>query len=147
LTKIITSCIAHKARVVERDEKESGERKSLNVGHTTGHAIELGHGLSHGVGVLYGMLFETRMAIEKGVCDQAYGEKLLRLIMQGIALSPVENVDFSNIDKDAEKAKMDKKNTDDGAIQMAVAKNRGEWTMFSLPFAEYQKSLVAVSKA
>ena len=147
LTKIIMACIAHKAHVVEIDEKESGERKSLNVGHTTGHAIELAHGFSHGASVLYGMLFETRMAIQAGVCERVYGEKLLNLIEQGIALVPAENADFSHIAKDAEKAKMDKKNTDDGTIKMAVAKSRGKWTMFALPFAEYQKSLVAVSKA
>ena len=48
LETLIVSCIKHKARVVEADEKESGERRSLNVGHTTGHAIELSSGLSHG---------------------------------------------------------------------------------------------------
>ncbi|MBO4940004.1 MAG: 3-dehydroquinate synthase [Clostridia bacterium] len=141
LTALLTACIAHKARVVEADEKESGERRSLNVGHTTGHAIELSHGFSHGASVLYGMLFETRMAIQAGVCERAYGEQLLALIEKGIAIAPTENADFRDIEKDAEKARMDKKNTDDGKIKMAVARCKGEWTMFALPFAEYQKAL------
>ncbi len=142
LQTLITACVAHKARVVEADEKETGERKSLNVGHTTGHAIELASGLSHGESVLYGMLFETRMAIEAGVCDRAYGNRLLSIVEKAIELDPKECVDFSSIGADAEKAKADKKNKDDGKIQMAVAKNKDEWTMFSLPFEEYRSALL-----
>lgn len=146
LTGLISACIRHKARVVEMDEKESGERRSLNVGHTTGHAIELTSGLSHGECVLYGMLFETRMAVELGVCDKEYGEKLLALVQSAIKLSPYEKVDFSRIAESAEKARSDKKNTEDGLIQMAVAKAKNEWTMLSLPFEEYRAALIRAAK-
>ncbi len=142
LQTLITACVAHKARVVEADEKETGERKSLNVGHTTGHAIELTSGLSHGESVLYGMLFETRMAIEAGVCDRAYGERLLSVVEKAIEIQPKPSVDLSSLGTDAEKAKADKKNKDDGKIQMAVAKNKDEWTTFSLPFEEYKNALI-----
>lgn len=137
LQTLITACVAHKARVVEADEKESGERKSLNVGHTTGHAIELSSGLSHGESVLYGMLLETRMAIEAGVCEKTYGEKLLAIVSKAISAK----VDFSTIEQDAEKAKADKKNVDDHKITMSVAKAKNEWTVFSLPFEEYKAAL------
>ena len=143
LTDLITACIAHKAGVVERDERESGERRSLNVGHTTGHAIELTSGLSHGESVLYGMLFETRIAMRQGVCDVEYGKRLLRIIESALALAPMEKPDFSTIEKDAEKAKSDKKNADDGKIKMAVAKSKNEWTMLSMPFEKYRAALVA----
>ena len=43
--------------------------------------------------------------------------------------------------KAAEKARSDKKNTDDGLIQMAVAADRGKWAMLSLPFPEYRDGL------
>ena len=146
LTGLIFACIRHKARVVERDEKENGERRSLNVGHTTGHAIELTSGLSHGECVLYGMRFETRMAIEAGVCEKGYGEKLLALVDSAIGLAPQAEIDFSGIADSAEKARSDKKNTEDGRIQMAVAKAKNEWTMFSLPFEEYRAALVKAVK-
>lgn len=145
-TGLIAACIRHKARVVEADEKESGERKSLNVGHTTGHAIELTSGLSHGESVLWGMRFETEMAIDANVCDRRYGERLLAVIDRAIALSPRANVKFSDIGADAEKARSDKKNTDDGKIRMAVAKAKNEWTMFALPFEEYRAALVKAAK-
>ncbi len=143
---LIAPCIAHKAKVVEADEKESGERKSLNVGHTTGHAIELSSGRSHGECVLLGMLLETKIAINKGICERQYGQELLALIEKGLALAPESERDFSALAIQAEKARLDKKNTEDGNIQTAVAKRRGEWTLLSLPFAEYQDSLVKAAK-
>ena len=142
LTGLITACIQHKASVVSADEKETGERKSLNVGHTTGHAIELRYGLSHGESVLYGMRFETLMAMKKGVCERAYGERLLAIVDKAIALAPYEKVDFSDVGDCAEKARSDKKNTDDGFIKTAVAKTKGEWTMMAQSFEEYRLGLM-----
>lgn len=142
LTKLIAACIQHKAAVVESDEKENGVRRSLNVGHTTGHAIELTSGLSHGESVLYGMLYETRMAISAGVCDAVYGERLLAIIQKAIGVLPYSPLDTSHIEADAEKARSDKKNSDDGRIKMSVAKAKNEWTMFALPFEEYKAALL-----
>lgn len=147
LTTLIEACINHKARVVEADEKESGERRSLNVGHTTGHAIELTIGLSHGESVLHGMKLETLMAIESGVCEREYGEKLLSIIEKALAIQPIGKTDFSSIGETALKALADKKNTDDGQVKMAVAKAKNEWTMFSLPFSDYRSALIKWSQA
>ena len=141
LSSLIVKCIEHKARVVERDEKETGERKSLNVGHTTGHAIELYAGLSHGESVLYGMALETQIAIEKGVCEKAYGEQLLNIVREALSLTPKTYPDLSAVEGWAVKAKSDKKNSDDGKINLAVAKSKGEWTALALPYAEYCESL------
>ena len=141
LEELISLCVAHKSHVVERDEKETGERRCLNVGHTTGHVIELSTGLSHGESVLYGMLLETKMAIAEGVCGKAYGEKLLALIAHALQQKPVQKVDASCFSKMAKKACLDKKNTEDGMIAMAVAKSKGEWAMLSLPFEQYKKML------
>ncbi len=141
LTELVLSCVRHKAGVVERDEKETGERKSLNVGHTTGHAVELAHDLSHGESVLYGMLLETKVAIAAGVCEKEYGTRLLRIVDAALDLKPQSKPNFSHLEKDAEKARADKKNSDDGKITMAVAKAKNEWTIFTLPFEEYAAAL------
>jgi 3-dehydroquinate synthase len=145
LSALVGDCIRLKAAVVEADEKESGERRCLNLGHTTGHAIELWSGLSHGESVLYGTLFETRMAIELGVCEREYGEKLLAIVERALAVAPAQTVDFSGVESAAEKARADKKNADDGEIKMAVAKERGAWTMLSLAFEEYRAMLAKVA--
>lgn len=63
IDRIITSSLAIKKSVVEKDEKESGLRRVLNFGHTIGHAIESvcgvaekADGLYHGECVSIGML-------------------------------------------------------------------------------------------
>lgn len=146
LQSLISLCVRHKARVVEADEKENGERKSLNVGHTTGHAIELSSGLSHGESVLYGMKLETIMAKEAGVCENDYAKKLLAIIDKALALAPVGKYDFNGLGDDAKKAISDKKNKGDGKITMSVAKVKNEWTSFSLPFEEYRAALIKAAQ-
>ena len=55
-TPVIEPCILHKRRIVLEDERDEGERKLLNFGHTLGHAIEAKTGLLHGESVALGML-------------------------------------------------------------------------------------------
>lgn len=58
LEAVIARCIEIKRDVVERDEKEAGERKLLNFGHTWGHALEKYYRyseLTHGCAVAVGM--------------------------------------------------------------------------------------------
>jgi 3-dehydroquinate synthetase len=58
LSPIVARSIELKADVVERDERESGDRMLLNYGHTVGHALEVGAGygtLLHGEAVAVGM--------------------------------------------------------------------------------------------
>ena len=62
---IIESCIIKK-KIVEKDEKEINLRKSLNLGHTFGHAYEAtlnySKKLNHGEAVLYGILSATKFS-------------------------------------------------------------------------------------
>ena len=141
LTNFVAECIRLKARVVEEDEKETGLRRCLNLGHTTGHAIESACGLSHGECVLYGMYLETKLAIEKGLCEKEYGDKLLNLICGSLATEPRSTLFHSVLNEGLEKARMDKKNGEDGQIQLVVPKARGEWTTLSLPFDEYAEGI------
>ena len=70
----IARCCAHKARVVIEDEKETGVRALLNLGHTFGHALEKDTGYSdrllHGEGVAIGMVlahgFSNRLGLAPG---------------------------------------------------------------------------------
>lgn len=143
---LIENSVRYKAGVVERDEKETGERKCLNVGHTTGHAIELSYGLSHGESVLWGMKIETLLAIEVGVCQRAHGERLIGFVDKALALDGGEKPDFSALGEAAKKASLDKKNTGDGNVVMSVAKDYGEWALFALPLGKYVQALSALAK-
>ena len=68
LAQIISLCIAYKGGVVERDEKELGERKLLNLGHTVAHAIEKcsGYLVSHGRAVAIGTAMIARASDRLG---------------------------------------------------------------------------------
>ena len=143
---LIENSVRYKAGVVERDEKETGERKCLNVGHTTGHAIELSYGLSHGESVLWGMKIETLLAMENGVCNRECGDKLLQFVDNALALDGGEKPDFSNLGEAAQKAGLDKKNTGDGNVVMSVAKDYGKWTLFAMPLSQYTQALTTIAE-
>jgi 3-dehydroquinate synthase len=71
--ELVRRNIAIKSAVVARDERESGVRKTLNFGHTIGHAIESlsGFEMLHGECIAAGMLVEARIAALVGVADSS----------------------------------------------------------------------------
>lgn len=70
---VIATCVESKARIVEADEREGGQRKLLNLGHTVGHAIEAcsGFTVSHGSAVAIGTVIVTRAAVKMGLCRES----------------------------------------------------------------------------
>jgi 3-dehydroquinate synthase len=78
---IAVSCRA-KAGVVARDERESGERALLNLGHTFGHALEAGAGYSdrllHGEAVALGTALAFAFSARKGLLPAAEAERAVR---------------------------------------------------------------------
>jgi 3-dehydroquinate synthase len=98
-----------KVDVVEKDEKESHERKKLNFGHTFGHPIEkLGH-MKHGYAVSIGMVIAAKISQHFSHLHQGDVEKLINLLLK--AGLPVE----TNLDKNSIIKIMlgDKKKNDD----------------------------------
>jgi 3-dehydroquinate synthetase len=70
---VISDCAQVKLAVVERDPKEQGERKLLNLGHTFGHGVEAAGGFSrykHGESVAVGMAFAFRLSRNLGRVDE-----------------------------------------------------------------------------
>lgn len=69
LLPVIASCCRIKAAIVEGDERESGARRTLNFGHTVGHALEAVtkyRRFRHGEAVAYGMLAAAEIAVARG---------------------------------------------------------------------------------
>jgi len=71
----IAVCCRAKAAIVSRDERETGERALLNLGHTFGHALEAAFGFSqrllHGEAVALGMVMAFDFSARKGLCSGA----------------------------------------------------------------------------
>ncbi|VIO80709.1 3-dehydroquinate synthase [Bradyrhizobium ivorense] len=78
---IATSCRA-KAGVVSRDERETGERALLNLGHTFGHALEAATGFSdrlfHGEGVSVGMVLAAEFSAQLGMISPDDAARIAR---------------------------------------------------------------------
>ena len=78
---IAVSCRA-KAAIVARDERETGERALLNLGHTFGHALEAACGFSdrllHGEAVAAGMALAFAFSARQGLLPAAEAERAIR---------------------------------------------------------------------
>ena len=75
---VIVRSIEIKADIVSRDEREEGLRKTLNFGHTIGHAVELvsGYSLLHGEAIAIGMALEGKLAEKVGVAKAGTAESI-----------------------------------------------------------------------
>jgi len=67
IEELIINSITIKAKIVSLDEKEAGERRKLNLGHTWGHAIEKITGIPHGEAVSIGLAFTAWLSEKRGL--------------------------------------------------------------------------------
>lgn len=77
-TAVIGECIAKKSEIVHQDERDTGVRQLLNLGHTIGHAIEKnsGYGISHGRAVATGMVLMAKCSAKAGLCSEQLTEEI-----------------------------------------------------------------------
>lgn len=83
LEKVIAASIRMKAEVVSKDERESGLRMILNLGHTLGHAIESVTGykkLLHGEAVGWGLIAALHLGRQRQTISEKEFDRLMRLI-------------------------------------------------------------------
>jgi 3-dehydroquinate synthase len=83
LMAIVTESCRIKASVVEADERETGVRRTLNFGHTAGHALEAVtkyRRFRHGEAVGYGMLVAAEIAVARGSMPSRDRDTLAALI-------------------------------------------------------------------
>ncbi len=135
LNEIIYRSLNLKKNVVEQDEKESGLRKTLNFGHTVGHAIESMGGfedLLHGECVALGMTYFT----DKDILPR------LKNVLKKAKL-PFE-VD-APAEKIVELARHDKKKSGD-KISVVTVEKIGEFILKDIPFEEFEETVRKVVK-
>jgi 3-dehydroquinate synthase len=114
LADLVAHNVAIKARVVEADPFERGERAHLNFGHTFGHAIETvsRYEYSHGESVALGMAAASHLAVELKMLDESSKRRILNVIEKaglpasGLALDPGAVVDAMAFDKKVKSGKL-----------------------------------------
>ncbi len=126
MTEAIARSCQNKADVVSQDEKESGIRAILNLGHTFGHAIEAVQGYGkwlHGEAVAAGMLAAVDLSVRMGWIDKVEIDRLSKLLDS--ANLPIKLPSSMSTDQFLNLMIMDKKVTD-GKLRLVLLKSIGK---------------------
>ncbi|MCU1718399.1 3-dehydroquinate synthase [Pseudomonas sp. 5P_3.1_Bac2] len=126
LTAAIARSCAAKARVVAADERESGVRATLNLGHTFGHAIETHQGYGvwlHGEAVAAGTVMALDMSQRLGWITAAERQRAVKLfIAAGLPVTPPADMTPADF---MEHMAVDKKVLD-GKLRLVLLRGLGE---------------------
>jgi 3-dehydroquinate synthase len=82
IERLVYASLVIKSTVVNQDEKETGERRKLNFGHTFGHAIEKVTGVPHGQAVSLGMVLAADLSRQRGLITDSENDRLRALLEQ-----------------------------------------------------------------
>lgn len=118
-----------KYHVVMKDERESGLREVLNLGHTVGRAIETvsGYELMHGEAVAIGLAAEVHLAYRFGHVSEAERDAVIQLLKKaGLSVTIPSYIDREELVK---KLYTDKK-VRDGKLRFVIQKGIGDIVEF-----------------
>lgn len=135
LREVICRCVAHKAHVVAQDEFESGLRKTLNLGHTLGHAVEKlsGYAVPHGQAVSIGMAIIARACAARGICTEDCCRRIIS-VLQSFGLPT--KTEFSPHDL-ALTTVSDKKRQGD-RVTLVLIQNIGRCVLEDMPISQLE---------
>lgn len=122
---IIETSVRIKAGVVSADEREKGARKTLNFGHTVGHAIELlsGFSMRHGEAVAVGMVLETEAGERAGITLPGTAARIADVLDR--AGLPIRRPEGPNAERILDAMRGDKKGRT-GQIEYAIPARIGK---------------------
>jgi 3-dehydroquinate synthase len=126
---VVRSC-ENKAAVVAADERETGVRAHLNLGHTFGHAIEAGLGFGtwlHGEAVAAGTVMAARLSRLMGMLDGAEVERVEKLLQRAGLPTQAPGLGYERY---LELMGHDKK-VEDGRLRLILLKGLGTATVTS----------------
>ena len=127
---VIEVCVQMKRDIVGADEYDLGRRRTLNLGHTFGHAVEQcsDFSLLHGEAVAIGMATVTRAAVKRGIC----GEETLARLLDVLHRYGLPTETGYELDKLYEAELVDKK-ISDGKMHLIVPEKIGQVRMETIP--------------
>ena len=127
---VIEVCVQMKRDIVGADEYDLGRRRTLNLGHTFGHAVEQcsDFSLLHGEAVAIGMATVTRAAVKRGIC----GEETLARLLDILHRYGLPTETGYELDKLYEAELVDKK-ISGGKMHLIVPEKIGQVCMETIP--------------
>lgn len=99
LEEVVQRCVYIKARIVEKDERDTGLRNILNFGHTIGHAVEAASDfrIGHGQAVAIGMVKASAISNRLGIFPSRDLARLKDLLLQAGLPVHMPRVDMSRV--------------------------------------------------
>jgi 3-dehydroquinate synthase len=99
LEEVVFRCARIKASFVEQDERDTGIRNLLNLGHTVGHAVETvsDFRIKHGRAVAIGMVAAGNIALRQGIFPEADLARLTQLLSRAGLPEKISGLDVSRI--------------------------------------------------
>lgn len=136
IEEFVGLCAAYKAKIVEADEKEAGQRRLLNLGHTLGHAIEKksGYTIPHGKAVKYGLAFILHASLSLYGNEKAV-KKAEELIEKYGTDCPYKITDLLPLIKNDKKAESE-------GINAVFVKDIGDCRVQKTSFDDFEKLFV-----
>ena len=129
LESVICECVSVKARIVNLDEFDTGERKYLNLGHTIGHAVEKcsNYSISHGHAVAIGMAAIARTTYKMNLCERQTVERIISVLEKNFLPTelPFEQKELTNA------ALADKKRVGN-KLSLVLPKQIGKCTLWDI---------------
>jgi len=132
--RIVADSVAIKSAVVTADEKECGQRRILNFGHTFGHALEPLLQTSHGEAVSIGMTLAARLSVQRGLLKPEEAERI-RALLRRLDLPVQCPVPPSEL---MDAVRKDKKRESD-ALHFVLLRGLGDAVIRPIPLQELQE--------
>jgi len=131
--RLVYDSVLIKASIVHRDEKERGERRKLNFGHTFGHAIEKSAGIPHGEAVSLGMVVASALSVRRGLLSEKDMERIEALLKK-LKLPTRVRLDGKGV---LDALRMDKKRKGD-SIHFVLLHGIGNAVVEEIPMKELE---------
>jgi len=110
ISEAVYRSVKFKAGIVEEDEKETGIRKILNLGHTLGHGIEKVKSLKHGFAISIGISFALYISRDLGLLDISVEREIIGILKYfGLPTKLNDIADKQNINDIIDAIRIDKK--------------------------------------
>jgi 3-dehydroquinate synthase len=136
IERAVRDSIRIKSRIVNMDERERGERRKLNFGHTMGHALEKVAKVSHGEAVSAGMVYACMISEKMGLLKHKDRQRVEELLAN-LGLPTVIQADhgklFEAIGKDKKRERE--------RIHLVLLEKIGEVIVKEVPISELQTLL------
>ena len=146
LFNLVSTALKVKQQIVEKDEFELDLRRSMNYGHSIGHALEAltNYAIPHGTAVAIGILAENRISMNRGILSVAAERRISlagRALVPNYAWDILRKTSFGSM----QRFLASDKKVEGSRLKLATLSTIGEMIFLDLPLDEHGMSEVLIA--